>query len=432
MARSINRLSALGVARLALPGLHHDGGGLYLQVGASGSKSWTYRYMLAGRAREMGLGPLQVVSLAEAREKAAEARRLKFAGTDPIAARSSAVLKSRIGLQPSRTFMDCARQYIESHRPEWKNDKHGTQWQATLDTYVGPVFGDMSVRDVDLGLVMRVLEPIWRTKTETASRLRGRIERILDWATTAGYRQGENPARWRGHLENLLAKRSKVRKVKHHPALPYTEVAAFLSELRDLDGIAPQAFEFLILTAARTSEVLGARWGEFDLENAIWTVPASRIKAGREHRVPLSQPVMRILTKMAGVRQGELVFQGPKKGKPLSSMALLAVLDRMGRRDITAHGFRSTFRDWAAERTNFPRDVAEMALAHAIADKVEAAYRRGDLFEKRRKLMYAWAKHCEAPATKGDVLEFGASGSATISTHRQKWRSTSRGILAAQ
>src|SRR5579862_1640258 len=412
MARSINRLSALGAARLTLPGLHHDGGGLYLQVGASGSKSWTYRYMLAGRAREMGLGPLQVVSLAEAREKAAEARRLKFAGVDPIAARDSAVLKARIGPRSSRTFMDCALQYIESHRPEWKNEKHGTQWQATLDTYAGPVFGDVPVQDVDLALVMRVLEPIWKTKTETASRLRGRIERILDWATTAGYRQGENPARWRGHLENLLAKRSKVRKVKHHPALPYAEVGPFLSALRGHEGVASQAFEFLILTAARTSEVLGARWDEFDLENAIWTVPASRIKAGREHRVPLSRPATHILTQMAEVRQGDLVFPGPKKDKPLSSMALLAVLDRMGRRDITAHGFRSTFRDWAAERTNFPRDVAEMALAHAIADKVEAAYRRGDLFEKRQKLMQAWAKHCEAQVSKGEVLEFKVSGSA--------------------
>ena len=228
--------------------------------------------------------------------------------------------------------MGCASQYIESHRAEWKDEKHGAQWQATLDTYVEPVFGDLPVQNIDITLVMKVLEPIWKTKTETASRVRGRIERILDWATTAGYRQGENPARWRGHLENLLPRRSKVRKVTHHPALSYAEVGSFVTALRGVDGIAPDAFEFLILTEARTSEVLGARWDEIDLENAIWTVPASRIKAAKEHRVPLSDPAMRILKHMAEVRQDDLVFPSPTKGKPLSSMALLAVLDRMGRR----------------------------------------------------------------------------------------------------
>jgi integrase len=406
MARSINRLSALGARKLTRPGLYHDGAGLYLRVGGSSSKSWTYRYMLAGRSREMGLGPFRIVSLAEARGKAAEASRLRLAGIDPIAVRKNVVLKARVDQESSRTFMDCGRQYIESHRAEWKNEKHGAQWQATLDTYVAPVFGELPIQDIDLVLVMRVLEPIWKTKTETASRVRGRIERILDWATTAGYRQGDNPARWRGHLENLLPRRSKVRKVTHHPALPYAEVGSFVAALRELDGIAPDAFEFLILTAARTSEVLGARWDEIDLQNATWTVPASRIKAAKEHRVPLSEPATRILRQMAEVREDNLVFPGPTKGKSLSSMALLAVLGRMGRRDITAHGFRSTFRDWTAERTNFPREVAEMALAHTIANKVEAAYRRGDLFEKRRKLMDAWARHCEQRATGGEVLEF--------------------------
>lgn len=242
-----------------------------------------------------------------------------------------------------------------------------------------PAFGGLPVQAVDVGLVMKALEPIWASKTETASRIRGRIENILDWATVRGYRQGENPARWRGHLENLLPKRSKVQKVEHHPALPYPEVGTFVASVREQDGIAPRALEFLILTATRTSETIGARWPEIDLAARTWTVPAERTKTAREHRIPLSQAAVAVVEKMVTIRVDDYVFPGGKKGKPLSNMALLKLLARMGRSDLTAHGFRSTFRDWAAERTDFPSEVAEMALVHTVGDKVEAAYRRGDL-----------------------------------------------------
>jgi integrase len=263
------------------------------------------------------------------------------------------------------------------------------------------------VQAIDVALVMKVLEPIWKTKPETASRLRGRIEAVLDWATVRGYRKGENPARWRGHLDKLLPARSKVQKVEHHPALPYDEIADFGAVLRGQDGIGARALEFLILTAARTGEIIGGRWDEVDFEDKIWVVPAARMKAGREHRVPLSGAALAILKQMREIRESDAVFPGGKKGKPLSNMAMLAVLKRMGRNDLTAHGFRSTFRDWAAERTNFPREVVEMALAHTIDNKVEAAYRRGDLFQKRRQLMEAWARFCCTTRSHGEVVPIG-------------------------
>jgi integrase len=260
------------------------------------------------------------------------------------------------------------------------------------------------VQAVDVGLVMKVLEPIWTTKPETASRFRGRIEAVLDWATVRGYRKGENPARWRGHLDKLLPARSRVRKVEHHPALGYDELSDFIAVLRDQEGIAARALEFLILTATRTGEVIGARWDEIDLEEKVWIVPAARMKAGREHRVPLSTPAMVILGEMQEICESDFVFPGGKKDKPLSNMAMLAVLKRMGRSDLTAHGFRSSFRDWAAERTNFPYEVAEMALAHTVSDKVEAAYRRGDLFQKRRQIMEAWARFCALTKARAEVV----------------------------
>jgi integrase len=312
------------------------------------------------------------------------------------------------------TFREGAETYIAAHKAGWKNPKHAAQWPATLATYVYPVFGDLPVQAIDTGLVMKALEPIWTAKPETATRVRGRIESVIDWATARGYRQGENPARWRGHLENLFPKKSKVRRVEHHPALPYDEIGAFTASLRGQGGIGARALEFLILTAARTGEVIGARWDEFDLAQKVWTVPAERMKAGKEHRVPLSAPALAIVEAMRETRESEFVFPGGKRGKPLSNMAMLKLLKRMGRDDLTAHGFRSSFRDWAAESTGFPSEVVEMALAHMVGDKVEAAYRRGDLFAKRRQLMEAWARYCEARRVSGDVVNLSAASRARV------------------
>lgn len=407
MARKQNRLTALQVSRAKAPSLLADGGGLYLQVESASSRSWLYRYAINGRERWMGLGPLgpvgsdPLVSLAEARQKASEARALRAKGIDPIetAAARKAAAAAEQAMQV--TFEDAAGRYIEGHKAGWRNAKHAGQWTNTLKAYAYPVFGSVPVRDVDTGMVLNVIEPIWKTKTETGTRVRQRIEAILDWAKARGHRSGENPARWRGHLENLLPKPGKVQKVEHHAALPYIEAGAFVSQLREQKGVAARALEFLILTAARTGEVTAARWDEIDLKGKTWTVPADRIKSGREHRVPLSEPAVRLLKELAEEDHGDFVFEGWRRDNPLSNGAFLALLKRMKRRDLTAHGFRSTFRDWAAERTNFSREVAEMALAHAIGDKVEAAYRRGDLFEKRRKLMEAWAGFCARPSHAG-------------------------------
>lgn len=292
------------------------------------------------------------------------------------------------------TFEEAAERYIEAHKAGWKNAKHAAQWTTTLKTYAYPLIGESPVQAIDTGLVLKVLEPIWTTKTETANRLRGRIESVLDWARVRGYRERENPARWRGHLEQLLPAPSKVQRVQHHAALPYADLPKFMEALRAQDGVSASALEFAILTVARTGEVIGAKWSEIDLKERVWTIPAERMKAGKEHRVPFSARTLAILKSMKALGSGEYVFPG-LNNKALSNMALLMLLRRMGREDITAHGFRSTFRDWAAERTNFPAEVAEMALAHAVGDKVEAAYRRGDLFAKRRELMTAWAKACQ-------------------------------------
>jgi integrase len=390
----VGKLSAIAVGRANSTGLYADGGGLYLQVGRSGSKSWLYRFMIDGRAREMGLGPVHTIPLAEARIRAGECRRLRLDGIDPIEARTAKRQEQKLASAKAMTFEACANAYIAAHKAGWRNAKHESQWRNTLSTYAAPVFGSLSVQTVDVALVMKVLEPIWATKTETASRLRGRIEAILDWATVRGYRSGENPARWRGHLDHLLPKRAKVQMVAHHAALPYDEVGAFVALLRDQQGATARALEFLILTAARTGEVIGARWAEFDFANAVWTIPADRMKSDREHRIPLSGRVVAIIDGLRATRVNDFVFPGAKAGRPLSNMAMLKVLERLGRSDLTSHGFRSSFRDWASERTNFQREVAEMALAHTIGDKVEAAYRRGDLFAKRRRLMEAWANHC--------------------------------------
>ena len=291
-----------------------------------------------------------------------------------------------------------------SHRAAWANDKHLKQGESTLKTYVTPVFGALPVQNVDVALVLNALEPIWTIKPETASRVRGRIERILDWAKARGFRQGENPARWRGHLDTLLVPRTKVQRLRHHAALPYSELPGFSLKIRQRDAVAARALEFSILTAARTGEVLGARWDEIDLENEVWTVPASRMKAGREHGVPMSTATLTILTRLQAIRQNDFVFPGERWNKPLSNMSMLMMLRRICREDLTVHGFRSTFRDWAAEQTNFPREVAEAALAHVIADRTEAAYRRGDLFEKRRSLMTARSTYCQAKPSVGGAI----------------------------
>lgn len=395
MARIANRLSPKAVQNKSKPGYYCDGLGLYLQVSPSGSKSWVFRYALNGRSREMGLGALHTVTQAEARKKSIECRRLLLAKVDPLEARNAATANTALEAARSISFTECAAAYIKAHRAGWKNAKHADQWTNTLETYCGPVFGALPVQGVDTGLVLRVLEPIWTEKPETASRVRGRIESVLDWARSRGYRAGDNPARWRGHIDNLLPALSKRRSVRHHPALPFDRMGEFMAELRGEQGTAARALEFVILTAGRTGEVIGAKPGEFDLRAALWTVPAERMKAGKEHRVPLSPRAVAIMRELEKAHRGDYVFPGQKDGAPLSNMAMLELLKRMKRGDLTVHGFRSTFRDWAAERTNYPREVCEMALAHSVGDQVEAAYRRGDLFGKRAELMREWAKHCD-------------------------------------
>lgn len=393
--RQKDRLSARTVTNTRTPGYHADGGGLYLQVSPSGTKSWVFRYTLAGKAREMGLGPEHTVRLAEARQRAAACRLLLVDGIDPIEARNAKRAGDALNAARSITFSECAEAYIKAHRAGWRNAKHAAQWVTTLDDYAAPVIGAVSVQAVDTPLVMKILEPMWQDKTQTANRLRGRIEAVLDWAKAREYREGDNPARWRGHLDQLLPKPRKVAKVEHLAALPYEQMGEFMEALRAQGGIAARALEFLILTAARTGEVASAKWEEVDLNAALWTIPAARMKAHREHRVPLSPRAVTLLKGLEAKRQSDYVFPGKKEGVPLSSTAMLELLKRMDRTDMTVHGFRSTFRDWTSERTSHPREVCEMALAHAVGDKVEAAYRRGDLFEKRRRLMVDWAKHCE-------------------------------------
>jgi integrase len=390
-------------------GFYSDGDGLAQQVTTAGVSSWIYRYMLHGVEHKMGLGPTRHVSLSKARDLAAEARQLRRAGGDPLETRRAEKDAKATESAKVMTFRQCAKAYIAAHQAGWKNAKHTRQWPTTLETFVYPILGDVPVQLVDVGLVMKAIEPIWTTKPETASRIRGRIESVLDWAKAREYREGENPARWRGHLENLLAKRGKVRRVKHFAALPYCEISAFMAELQQLEGIAPRALEFLILTATRVSEAAGARWDEFNLAERIWVIPPERMKAAREHRIPLSDAAMTVLSQMAEIRSGPFVFPGLKAGS-LSGSAMPAVLDRMSSGDqTTVHGLRSSFRDWAAERTIFPREVAELALAHAVGDAVERAYQRSDLFQKRQQIMDAWAYFCSAPAAAGDVVAISAA-----------------------
>ncbi len=391
-----SRLSALKVKSLTKSGRYADGNGLYLQVSQSGTKAWLFRFMRAGSARQMGLGSAVVVSLAEARSRAIECRRLVSDGHDPIVQRDA----ERSAQATGRTFGDVMTLYLASHEGGWRNAKHRQQWRNTLDTYALPVLGATSVAAITAGDVLRVLTPIWKDKTETASRLRGRIEAILSYAKALGWRQGENPAAWKDNLAQLLPAKARISKVEHHAALLWREVPIFMRDLRQRDGAAAQALRLLILTATRTSETLAARWCEFDLARSLWIIPADRMKGGREHRVPLSPDALAIIGRLGSVdtQPDAFVFPGAKEGKPLSNMALLMLLRRMERGDLTAHGFRSAFRDWASEATDHPNEAAEMALAHVVGDKVEAAYRRGDLFGKRIALMADWAIFCGSRA----------------------------------
>lgn len=372
MARKQQRLSALQVTKLTKPGLYGDGGGLTLQITNTGAKSWLLRYMVAGKAFGMGLGPTHTVSLAEARQKALDARKLLIDGINPLEAKKQNQKAAALAKAKMMTFDQCAKSYILAHKAGWKNAKHCNQWTSTLNTYASPIFGDLPVAEIDTSLVVKCLAPIWESKNETASRLRGRIESVLGWATTSGYRTGENPARWKGHLENLLASISKSSRTKHHPSLPWQRIGEFISALRLREGVSARAVEFAILTACRSGEVRGARWAEFDMAAKLWTIPAERMKAKREHQVPLSDAALALLESMP--KDGDVVFASTK-GQPLSDMSLTAVIRRMNGDDkpvwtdangsgVTVRGFRSSFRMWAAETTNYPREVAEHALAH--------------------------------------------------------------------
>jgi integrase len=410
MRRKHDELTAQSVAKLKEAGLYLDGGGLYLQVSPAVTKSWVFRYALRGRERHMGLGSALDVTLAQARGKAAEARALLGDGIDPLEARKARDAQAALAAARNITFAECAEAYIEEHRAGWKNAKHAAQWENTLATYAEPVIGALPVQDVDAALVLKILRPVWSTKPETAARLRARLEAVLDWATASTYRTGDNPARWKGHLEKLLPpmgkkQRAKLGKFKHHAALPYLQIGAFVADLRTREGVAAKALEFAILTACRTGEAIGARQEEFDLDAAIWTVPAERMKAGREHRIPLSPRAVALVREQPA---GEYVFHGAKKGDPLSNGAMLQLLERMGRGDLTVHGFRSTFRTWAAERTGYPREVCELALAHTTGDATELAYKRTDLMEKRAQLMMEWSRFCDMPTPAAQVIALRA------------------------
>lgn len=395
-------LTVKRIARLSQPGRYGDGHGLYLQVVSRKNMSWLLRYERGGRERWMGLGPLHTINLYEAREKARTARQQLLSGIDPLEARAAERNAAALAAARALTFEAAAQAYFDAHERGWNNAKHRAQFLSSLKAYAYPKIGKLSVAAIDTGLVLKCLEPIWNAKTETANRVRNRIESVLDWATVRGYRTGDNPARWRGHLAEALPAREKIQKTVHHAALPFGELPGFMASLSGRTGTAARALEFTILTAARTGEVIGTKWTEFDLKTGVWTVPANRIKGGKEHRVPLSNRVLDILRALPVEKNNPYVFIGLRSGG-LSNMAMVALLKRMGRTE-TVHGFRSTFRDWAAERTNYHNHIVEMALAHAVGNKVEAAYRRGDLFDKRRRLMADWTAYCTSPAPEGAVV----------------------------
>jgi integrase len=397
MAKSINRLTARTVINTKKPGWYPDGAGLYLQVASPTSKTWVYRYQINGKERRHGLGSYDKNdhTLEWARREVERCKEIRNEGHDPIDYKRAQKLEKNLEEAKSTTFKECALAYIESHKRGWKNAKHESQWRNTLETYAYPVIGDLGVQDIDIGLVMDVLEPIWYQKTETASRVRQRIENILDWATVKKYRSGDNPALWRGRLDKLLPKRTKVQKPVHFAAMDYRDVPEYFQSLRKRDSVATRALAFTILTAARNGEARAVTTDEIDGSAKVWVIPDSRMKADREHRVPLSPEALKILKEMEPFQRhtDNYIFPGQARDKPISEASLLKVV-KQNDSTLTVHGFRSSFRDWCAEQTSFPREVAEAALAHSVKDKTEAAYQRGDLFEKRRILMDHWAQYC--------------------------------------
>jgi len=407
-----NKLTARTVETKKTEGYYSDGGNLYLRITLNKTKSWMFIYRKDKKRTEIGLGSVELVTLEEAREKANTLRKQITNGIDPLTEKQRLDNEIRANIAKAMTFKQCADAYINAHQAEWKNKKHIQQWQNTLAQYAFPVFGDLDVKSIDTGLITKCLEPIWLTKNETAGRVRGRIESVLDWATVRKYRKGDNPARWRGHLDKLLPKPSKIQKVEHHSALPYADINAFINLLHNQEGIAAKCLEFTILTAARTGESIGATWDEIDLSAKVWTIPAERMKMKKGHIVPLSPQALAIINEMAAIRTNDYVFPSNRKG--LSNMAMLKLLKRMDKGEITVHGFRSTFRDWAAESTAYTSEVVEMALAHAIKNQTEAAYRRGDLLLKRNRLMEDWARQCSTPNTTimngAQVIEFKKIG----------------------
>ena len=404
MAKLIKRLTTIKINKVTKPGWYPDGEGLYLQVSPTGSKSWVYRYKKAGKQHRHGLGRYSDDNtLEDARTAAGTCRKLRRDGIDPIRYKRQQDADKQLEEAKSITFKECATQYIESHKSGWKNSKHESQWTNTLETYAYPFIGDISVQKIDVGLVMQVIEPIWHKKTETASRVRQRIEKVLDWAKVRQYRTGDNPAQWRGHIENLLPKRSKVQKVQHFKAMPYGEVPDYFKILRKVKSITAKALAFTILTATRNNEVREAKWNEIDTKSGIWTIPDERMKAGKAHRVPLTHECLNILEEAKKFKVDDYVFPGLRKNRPLSNQALLKLL-KTEHPALTVHGFRSSFRDWCAEMTAYPREVAEAALAHTLSNSTEAAYQRGDLFVKRSKLMDAWSDYCITDKVESEVI----------------------------
>lgn len=393
MAKRIHRLNALKVKQEKTPGWYADGAGLYLQVSPNSSKSWVYRYQMAGKERRHGLGSYPDISLTEARDAASACRKLVKEGIDPIKHKKEYKLLNRLKSSQGVSFKQCALEYIDLQKPGWKNQKHAAQWNNTLHAYAFPVIGHLPVSEVTHELVLEVLQPIWNHKTETASRVRQRIENILDFATVKKLRQGDNPARWKGNLDKILPKRTKVQKVKHFAAMPYKNLPSYFKHLDKINSTSAYALAFTILTIARSSGTRYATWDEIDMKSRVWILPEERMKAEKLHRVPLSPEAITILRKVKKLSHGEYVFEGIKPPKPISDSAQLNLLKK-SHPDLTVHGFRSTFRDWCAEMTAYPREVAEAAMAHSIKDKTEAAYQRGDIFEKRKKLMDAWGKYC--------------------------------------
>ncbi len=402
MAKKVKRLTDVKVKKLTAPGWYPDGGGLYLQVSPTSTKSWVYRYSTDGKERRQGLGSYPLISLSDARDATHQCALLRKQGTDPIEHHREIKATNKAKEAKGILFEECCEAYIDAHKSSWKNRKHESQWRNTMKTYAYPTLEDIAAKDVDITLVMKVLEPIWYIKTETASRVRQRIEAILDWASARGYREKENPARWRGHLEKLLPKRAKVQKVKHHAAMNYQELPEFYQSLRKINTVTAKALAFTILTATRSGETRNANWAEIDKD--LWSIPEERMKAERLHRVPLCDESRKILEEMESYRRKDgLIFPGLQGGRPISEASLMKLVKAKNSKP-TIHGMRSSFRDWCAEQTNYPREVAEAALAHSLKDKTEEAYFRSDLFEKRRKLMDAWADYCLNEKSEAEVI----------------------------